>query len=323
MRNRRKLILVGMICLAIAAIVVVVARGSTGGDPDPIAKPVRWAPPALEDPTQVQLGTGYSETTLAPTEDAVIKLPPEPTEGGVTILGGHDIVLIGGQIRIPEGTADAAAANRFHTGIYIKGATGTVHIEGVLIEGAGDSQFDGIDVAAPRATVDIENVRVENVRGTYHGVHGDVVQPWGGVKRLRIDRLSASSNYQGLTLKEDLGPIGSMVVSRADLVGTTEEPLEKGGVLLWLTPKESCAGFPVRLWQVYLEPREGRRQGKTTWPGTKSKVPCRAHAKRGAFVWPRLPVRGSAHFGAPPDGEFVPPGVAGTGYVSGGYATDR
>jgi len=294
--------------------------GSGSQDATATAGPLRWAPPALNDPVEVDLGDGFTETHLEPTQDAVINLPDTVKRGGVTIDGGHNVVLIGGAIAIPPGTEPGVANDAQRRGIYIREATGTVHIEGVLIGGAGRTEFDGIDINAPRATVQIENVRVRGVRGGYDAFHGDVVQPFGGVKDLRIDRLSASSNYQGLTLKEDLGPIGSAEISNVDLTGTTEAPLDQGGYLLWLTAgSDTCSAFPTRLANVYLQPRPGRGLGRSVWPGRGSGLPCAARG--GATVaWPRLPVRGTVRKGVPKGGSFVPFASVGTAYRSPGYA---
>ena len=77
--------------------------------------------------------------------------------------------------------------------------------------------FDGIDINAPAAIVQIENVRIENLYGSYATMHADAVQTWGGVQDLRIDHLSVDGDYQGLTIDPDLGPVGSAEIQNVDL----------------------------------------------------------------------------------------------------------
>jgi hypothetical protein len=284
------------------------------------AEPLRWAPPPLVDPKTIELGDGYTHTTLSPSRDYVVKLPATKKVGGTWLDGGHNVVLIGGEITIPTGTTPGARNDAQRRAIYIRGATGTVHIEGVKIDGSGGGEMDGVDIAAPEATVQLENLRMEGLRGGYSSFHADLVQPWGGVGDLRIDRLSGASNYQGLFLKPDLGPIGSVEISNTDLAASTEGPLDKGGTMLWLTSGTgSCASFPLTLSNVFVAPRPGLSLERAIWPSSSSGLGCEA---RGAAVatWPDLAVSGDVQEGAPAAGSFVPEGVAGIGYQSPGYS---
>jgi hypothetical protein len=281
---------------------------------------LRWAPPELVNPITIQLGNGYTHTSLSPQRDYIVKLPPTDKLGGTWLDGGHNVVVIGGEITVPSGTRPGSAYDAERNGIYIKDATGTVHIEGVRINGAPEVEFDGVDINAPQATVQLENMRIEGVRGRFSAFHGDVVQPWGGVADLRIDRMTASSNYQGLTLQQDLGPIGSAELSDVDLTGNTEGPLDKGGHLLWLTRGSgTCEAFPVSLSNVFVDPRPDLTFATSVWPAVNSRLPCDETGISSA-IWPTLPVAGSVTDGTPPTGPFVAPGVAGLGYVSPGYA---
>jgi hypothetical protein len=282
--------------------------------------PLRWPPPNLVEPVRIDLGDGYTNTHLSPETNAEIVLPDRDKVGGVTIEGGHNIVLIGGEITVPAGSPPGAGNDRFRTGLYIKGATGTVHVEGVRFSGVPGAVWDAIDLAAPRATVQLENLRVDGVRGGFHGFHADVVQPWGGVANLRINRLTASSNYQGLTIPMDLGRIGRAEVSRVNLRGLDRD-VDEGGHLIWLTSGAStCAIYPVQIRGVYVMPRADLGFGHSVWPQVGRPQGCGAHVMRGAAVWPALAdVRGRVHSGNPPNGYFVPRGVAGLDYVSPGY----
>jgi hypothetical protein len=258
-------------------------------------------------PITIQLGTGYTHTTLSPTQDYVLKLPPTKKVGGTWIEGGHNIVVKGGAVTIPY-AAPGAATSAQRTAIYFKGATGTVHVEGVLIDGSGGGQFDGVDIDAPQAVAQLENLRIVGVNGGVSSFHADVVQPWGGVKDLRIDRLSGASNYQGFMLTKDLGPIGSAELSHVDLTATTQAPVDHGGHMLLLTSNTSaCTTYPVSVSSVYVQPRPDRTLANSVWP---------------AAITTDCPgLTGTVQNGMPPSGSWVPPGTAGLGYVPPGYET--
>lgn len=276
-------------------------------DAPPPAEPLRWAPPPLTDPITIQLGTGYTHTTLSTTRDYVVKLPPTQKVGATWIEGGHNVVIVGGSVTLPADLpADAPAAQR--TALYVKGATGTVHVEGVLIDGAGASELDGVDIAAPQATVQLQNLRIVGIHGGLSGFHADVVQPHGGVHELRIDRLTAASNYQGLMLADTSGAIGSAELSHVDLTATTEPAVDMGGHMILLKTNDgsaACATYPVDMQDVHVVPRPGRTLANSVYPaGVAGTCP----GMTGAVV-----------AGLPAGGSWVPPGVAGVGYVSPGY----
>lgn len=266
------------------------------------AATLRWPKPTLSNPTTVQLGTGYTHTTLDTARDYIVKLPPTRKNGGTWIEGGRNIVIVGGSVTIPSSVTEATTAKR--AAIYIKGATGTVHIQGVLIDGAGGAQMDGIDVAAPQATVQLQYDRVVNVRGGQNSWHGDVVQPWGGVRALRIDHFTGSSNFDGLFLNPTYGSIGSVTISNTNMVATTTPTLDGGGAMLWTNNDPSvCTKYPVSLSNVWIQPRPGWSLAGAVWPHQL--------ATNGACPG----VTGYVTKGIPSSGSFVPDGSVGLGYT--------
>ncbi|MDQ1439744.1 MAG: hypothetical protein QOK43_3373 [Acidimicrobiaceae bacterium] len=203
--------------LWISLILVVVAACGSGPAPPvtpapiPTAKPpwgqplLSWAPPTLTNPQTIELGPGVTVSDLNPIQDYIIKLPDE-VKKQTFIKGGHNIVIIGGYISGGSDTPPWGSPE--HRRLYIADATGTVHIEGVLFDHSNPGDSDAIEIAAPQATVQIENVRAVDLTGQEQGNHTDVIQVWGGVKELRVDRLTGSSDYQGLTIDPDLAPTG-------------------------------------------------------------------------------------------------------------------
>lgn len=287
---------------------------------------LRWPRPAVSSPITMDVGNGSTHLVLSRERDYVLVLPKRGKTGSLWIQGGHNVVLVGGEITIPS-TANQTdnGADNTDTAIYIDGATGVVHIEGVLLRAASEVMFDGIDVNAPRATVQIENVRVTGVWGSDRTEHADVIQTWGGVRRLRIDRLSATGDYQGLTIAPDLGPTGGADIEDVDLTllpppRALRRASIGGGHMLWLTTGiRTCRTFPVALANVYIEDYRRIPRSDVVWPQARNtRLRCRGVLRDGHISWPSLPVRGSVTLARPPTGPFVPSGVAGPNYVSTG-----
>lgn len=280
------------------------------------AKPLRWAPPQLTDPITIQLGTGPTSNRLKDDKDYIIKLSAEKKIGGVILQGGRNIIIQGGYITVPPGAANDAGRRA----IYIKNNVGTVHIEGLLIDNSGESDFDAVAIAAPKAIVQLQNMRIIGLTGSYQGFHADIVQPWGGVKELRIDRLTGTSNYQGFQIPQDLGAIEAAMIQDVNL-GYAPSKSGKLGYLLWLTPGvSSCTTYPITLSNVYVEARPGQQIGNSVWPPVGRAMECAAVQNGNEVSWPNLPtITGAVKQGPPPNGDFVPEGVAGLQYISPGY----
>lgn len=165
------------------------------------AAPLSWAPPALDRPNVLHISHGLGEYRLQDGKDYRPVMPPEPfgQPGGLMVIGGRNVALIGGEIHVPAVPDTATEADR--RGLLLARQTGAVHVEGLHLTGPGLGE--GIDLDQPAAeSVTIQNVRVEQLRTgpAAAGVHSDAVQTWSGPRRLRIDRLTATTSYQGLML---------------------------------------------------------------------------------------------------------------------------
>lgn len=103
--------------------------------PDVLGDPrLTWAPPALHDPQTVAVTEDNTKLELDPNVDYVIALPPRPVAAptGLHISGGHDVVVIGGTVDVPSG---AQTGKTHRNGLYLQDWTGTMHVEGLLLEG--------------------------------------------------------------------------------------------------------------------------------------------------------------------------------------------
>ena len=276
------------------------------GDPEATTAPeprpegtgtaLTWAPPELEDPETVELSAENRSPELEPDQDYVLEMPDEPVDvpGGITVTGGRNVVLIGGEIRISE-----PGEGHDIRGLYLKNQTGTVHVEGLLI--SGEALGEGINLDQQLgATVQLQNIRVETVQGTQEGHHADVLQTWAGPEVLRVDHLTGSTTYQGFfLLPRQFGD--QPEPQEFDLRNVDLTAAEGAGYLLWRDDLD----WPVRLTDVWVEPNgDGEDREEFLW----------ARGDANTDTWDGVEV------GTPPDGEFVPEGVAGVGYASPGYA---
>ena len=83
---------------------------------------------------------------------------PVRVAGGLTIAGGRNVVVRGGQVVVPwQGARPASGSTR--RGLFLTAQTGTVHVEGLRLSG---DLGDGIDLDERLgATVQLENIRVD------------------------------------------------------------------------------------------------------------------------------------------------------------------
>lgn len=269
-----------------------------------------WAPPALVNPTVITLTKDSWSPKLDNEKDYLIQLPDEPREQTVRIQGGRNVVLIGGHIRIPKkGSSD-------HRAIYIlDGAPSrTVHIEGVLVTCHDEDEGDAIAIDAPNTIVQVENFRVENLQGAINTKeghnHSDIIQPWGGVAELRVDKLTGSSNYQGLFLNADFNRNGAIRLKNINLTADEEWfSGAKGGYMLWLDEKSSPPPR-IELENVYVKPRMGRSLESTVHPANTASI------QNGYASWPGLAhVTGGVYLADASTPDFVPAGSVGIGYT--------
>src|SRR5690606_3246695 len=133
---------------------------------------LRWAPPALENPITIELTVDGPVPRLKTDRDYIIKLPDQPRTKATSIVGGRNVVMIGGHIAL-ENLDGQQAWDSAKRAIYIKDNQGIVHIEGVFIDGINGGEFDAVAIAAPDSIVQLQNIRGNDRRGTGETFHGD------------------------------------------------------------------------------------------------------------------------------------------------------
>ncbi|HAI10277.1 MAG TPA: hypothetical protein DCM28_01145 [Phycisphaerales bacterium] len=253
-----------------------------------------WAPPELVDPITLNITSQKRSFKLDKTKDyrLIFKEPLINVRGGLNITGGHNVVVIGGEIRFDKPGREGKALDC--RGIYINHNTGTVHIEGVLIHGKALREGFNIGMFNEETTLQLQNIRVDTVTGSFEGHHADVVQTWAGPTVLRIDHLTGITGYQGFFLHPVQHKKSKIAPELFDFRNINLISINKG-YLLWQATK-----FPLTTKNVYVQTDAKRFPALTLWP-------------KGDPIWKDVIL------GAPPAGDFVPADVPGMEYVSPGY----
>lgn len=248
--------------LVAVAIALCAGSGCGGGSARDADFSLRWPAPRLERPEVIEVGARGGVLRLAPGRDYRIAIRrPVRAVGGLSLVGGRNVVVVGGHITIPPAGPQATANDR--RGLLIAGQTGTVHVEGLLIDDAGGDLSEGINIAAPRAVVQIQNTRVAGIHARdekrFTDNHPDVIQTPGGVRELRVNRLTGTTTYQGLFLRGDSGPVGRVELSKVNIVG-----FPTARYLLWKRCRDPypapCGGpdFPMGTTDVWVRPARTR-----------------------------------------------------------------
>lgn len=285
----------------------------TTGTPPPSTSDLTWAPPTgWQNYTVKNVTSATSLTTIdGGGGNVLIKLPTTSAVGPITIQNCANAVLIGGQINL---LGSAKVNNADQRAIYIKNCTGIVHIEGVYINGdRAGAEGDGIAIDADFAIVQVQNVRIHKLYGgedkAIHN-HSDIIQPWGGVKELRVDRLSGTSNYQGLQINSDLGPIGTVTIKNTNVGDSgVAPPTSAGGYYVWL---KCASGTKYTFTNAFVKPRGSFTLDRTIWDGSYCNMVVNGNVA--SFTHSDITSGSSWTKGDPPNGDFVPAGSVGLNY---------
>jgi len=286
--------------------------------------------PRLRNPITVRLHASADQLRLQDGRDYVLVLPSVKKTGVLEIRGGRNIRVIGGYLSVSSPGPNIIIAD----GPDARDGR-IVHLEGLFIDGSSGAQSDGIRIKAPRAIVQVVNCRIVGLKGTARGLHADVIQPFGGVKQLRIDGLTASSHYNTLFLRREndpLGPrIGRVVIRRTNVFGLwngrSAQPEETLRGISFGTqaidPMDDTSAVNCRLTSMlilrsfYVKPAR-KRAGQFVYPHDgmrRAGCPARVNTDLHTIRWPALDrVDGLARIGRPPGGDFVPAALVGLSY---------
>lgn len=289
-----------VVALAIAALVSLVVlllqlgSDSTRDDVPGVDRRLSWSPPRLSDPEVVQVSAQERSLELDPARDYEVRLPPGGLRaaGGLVVAGGRNVVIMGGEIHVP---AASELDDHVGRGLFLRDQTGTVHVEGLLIDGPGLSEGINLD-QREGATVQLQNIRIGQIGvpdDDFSDMHPDLLQTWAGPRRLRIDGLTGTTTYQGFFLLPsqfgDQPPPEQVSLRNVDIEGRGP-----AAYLLWRDED-----LEVSTENVWVKPAPGRAEEQLLWPTRVD--------------WPGVELR------KPPGGDFVPARSVGIGYESPGY----
>jgi hypothetical protein len=314
-------------------LVILVAMPASAKAETAVPRPnkVRWRPPKLTNPIRLRLETGQTSTTLDPKRDYIVELPAEKKVGVTELIGGRNVVILGGHVTVPGADSLPNPPVTHFSAFHLKHQRGTVHIEGVLIDNsAGGKGWDAFFTNCPQATVQIQNIRVEGLTGDFEGYHADVIQTGHGVGLLRMDHVTGTTDYQGIFLKAEpdlrgKNRFGDMYFSNINLAAF------KGSfnqALLYLTTPDYYMEGEVHLDNVYLKPLPTYNINYVVPRITPCKYEqmergqCdRHHAWRDGkkVSWPFFPEVHGFIIEGEPEEDFVPEGSVGIGYEPPGY----
>jgi hypothetical protein len=241
----------GVLALAIALTAAGCGTGGGGSNTTTGSRAgLAWSAPKLSHPGVIDVRPGNTDLNLDPHRDYLLRLPsgrPLNSPKGLRIQGGHNVVLVGGTLNVPGKGG----------GILLRDQTGTMHLEGVRI--TGPALEEGIDIDQRKgATVQLQNLWLGTVHGSYRTNHADLIQTWAGPRRLRIDGLVGTTQYQGFFLLPNQflrGPRPAEFDLRNIYIDA-----RRGGYGLW----RGDPAFPVRTSNVWVAPNPTKR-GRDDW----------------------------------------------------------
>lgn len=295
-----------------------------------------WSPPTLTSPTTVSATgttTQFTATGAQIGTDLIVNITGACTRG-LFIEGWRHVRIIGGEINTTA-NQNTGSGIQWNKGVNFKNCTGTLHLEGILAHGGYVTDF--VYCNSPEATLQIQNCRALNLRGKDDdadaiGEHADVLQAYG-IRHLRIDRLTATSSYQGLFLRperaETLSDL-SADIRRMNIEMITG-PDDTGRHAFTTIPTETKRFQTVALQEVFITPSNHASHttlGRAVSPQDNGTAPNRATIAvgddgRNYATWPSnmaTVITGRITQGTPPGGDFVPAATPGMSYVSPGYA---
>ena len=294
--------MLGVVVLA-AATVVTFALASEAAKPP--KKPVPQQPPnppalarpALTAPVTVEITPDNRYLHLDPALDYIVKMPTTPfsVPGGIAIVGGRNVVIVGGEIVDETPIAPSESADQAY-GLYLEDQTGTVHVEGLWIHGRGIGQALILDQDAG-ATVQVQSSRLVAMHPVGH-VHTDGIQTWSGPTRLFLRNVTIRT--AGVGIQTQPHTFAAIPIDRWEYHRVNVVQMTRDAYALW---KGSGHGS---WWREIHRELWVKNLGNFAWPSRNHWNPGGPGGVEGE------PIKK----GLPPRGDFVQAGIVGLLYKS-------
>jgi hypothetical protein len=273
---------------------------------------VRWQQPVLTDPTIVDLNTvapGKKVWTFRPTEDVLFLPKSTPwLHDRLQTIGGRNIVLIGGKFAPDNFSSPVGTLNftRNH---------GTVYVEGVHIDHAGVGEKDGVgyyhEPGAPDGDFIMQNTLIENIKGSFAGIHGDSFQPQGSIKNFRAYNVSTTTQYQAFILEPRIERGFSIGTATMERVEAAKLPGPDLRSWLYYFTETNTPVYPIILKDVYVTEAPGL-PAESNFVYPPKGVPAGAIRFGNKIAWPEKPYYGWITVGTR---GFVTAAQCGIGYT--------
>ena len=300
-----------LVVVAVAVLVPVTVLWAVDRD----APELTWSPPALSDPVTYRVsGDGPGTIRAEAGQDSIVVFDG-PVHRRIRMDGGRHWVVRGGEVVNDKQWSDIDD----QSGLEFENVTGTAFVEGVLIHGRYGKDGIRIGEGGSDTTLVVQNTRITQRLAGPSDYHADVIQAYGGVEALKVDRLTGSGDYQGQMWKQEPGTtFGPTDFRRVNFRAASPEREYMINLVM------SSPTAPVRLHEVYSSPDPEFAGGDFCRAQIPSEsATCATDADGRQYVtWSDTPidVRGRITSGVPPGGDFVPVGVAGLDYESPGYS---
>ncbi|UEM25321.1 M10 family metallopeptidase C-terminal domain-containing protein (plasmid) [Skermanella mucosa] len=264
-----------------------------------------WDAPVLKpNHTVIDLDKTGSRTlwTFDSDEDVLFIASDEVRElDRLQTTGGNNIVVIGGKF---EPTSHSSAAGTLN----FTQVNGSVFVEGVHIDHRHADGKDAINfysAAGKNADFILQNSLIENVQGTWSGVHADIFQPQGPTGDLKFYNVTGTTTYQGLFLQPK-NPIKSVTLENVEM-----KKLPGGDDETWLYffAQPDDRKYPISLENVFVTEQPGQQaEYDSVYPSAWLDGAVR---DGDSITFPNLPYEGSIEIGA---GNFISAGEVGLNY---------
>lgn len=260
-------------------------------------------------------GTSGASYTAATGQDTVIAFD-SPVTTRLNLNGGHNWVIVGGEININGACQTSDACN----GLTVSGATGTIYVEGLYMHGS--TLNDGFKGNSPKATWIMQNSLINGVHGTQSSYHSDCWQPYGGFAHFYMDYVTCYTTMQGGMIKSD-GPVpwGDTDWRNVNLVGFNDVDGWPINVILGCCNRYGVAYTkgPIHTSGLYVLPDPGHNGGTLSGnmaPSADFTFTKNSSGVQVAATWnsSALTFTGTITKGRPAGGDYVTPSMVGMGY---------
>lgn len=287
-----------------------------------------WSPPTLVNAVTItSSGTGSVVIDLDSYpngSDFLINFPASKRTGTTRIYSSglnkpRHIKIVGGYLTtsVDDGVV-----------LSVESATGTVHIEGLLIDGSGGAAtMNAITFSLEPSTgiAQVQNCRILGVLGTQLGFHGNIIQMYAG-KELRVDKLTGDSNFQGFYVRPNqlnATPVPDLLNVDLRRVNLSYNATvgDATSYLLWLqSPNAAGTNLPtaINLDTFYIAPRAAQTVATNAVQPNSAHATLAAVEAGGEITWPTITQMSAASkiISGTPAVDFVPAGSVGLAYAN-------